>query len=105
ERFGVHPALFDAALHAASLVESVGDAGQIRLPFAWSGVRLDGVGAATARVRVRPVGDASAEGNVAVGLQVADVAGHPVASVESLVLRTLSEHDLDVTSNPLFRLD
>ncbi|MFD0346077.1 polyketide synthase dehydratase domain-containing protein [Kitasatospora aburaviensis] len=36
-RFGLHPALLDAALHALGLVEGTGRGG-VGLPFSWSGV-------------------------------------------------------------------
>ena len=61
-RFGLHPALLDAALHAAGLgpfdthSETAGtnesaDAVGVRLPFSWSGVSLRAVGAAALRAR------------------------------------------------------
>nr|BAO66542.1 type I polyketide synthase [Streptomyces sp. MJ635-86F5] len=78
-RFGLHPALLDGALHAAALTGAAGDGAA--LPFVWSGVELYASGAAALRVRVRPVGER------AVALEVADTAGVPVASVDSLVLR------------------
>jgi len=55
-RFGLHPALFDAALHAVIDVLGAGaefPAGQLPLPFAWNGVSLAAAGAAALRVRVR----------------------------------------------------
>ncbi|WP_211256711.1 SDR family NAD(P)-dependent oxidoreductase, partial [Actinoalloteichus caeruleus] len=76
ERFGIHPALLDAALHPLSLAGS----GQWGLPFAWSGVRLTAVGATAARVRITP-------GGSGVSVTVADVAGEPLATVDSLALR------------------
>ncbi|OLE25444.1 MAG: hypothetical protein AUG49_10780 [Catenulispora sp. 13_1_20CM_3_70_7] len=109
ERFGVHPALFDAALHAMGLVGSVSDVGRVRLPFAWTGVQLGAVGAATARVHVAPADGAVDEGTVAMSLRLADVTGRPVVSVDSLVLRPVSEHGLDpaagAAGDSLFRLD
>ena len=38
EGFGIHPALFDAALHGGLLGKAAGSAAE--LPFSWSGVRL-----------------------------------------------------------------
>ncbi|GDY50728.1 hypothetical protein SVIO_013510 [Streptomyces violaceusniger] len=66
ERFGLHPALLDAALHAMAfggfvrLPEPDGDVrrdegsgtGRVRLPFAWSGVALHATGASALRVRL-----------------------------------------------------
>ncbi|WP_461012449.1 type I polyketide synthase [Streptomyces capparidis] len=81
-RFGVHPALLDAALHAV-LAADGGDGG-LRLPFMWEGVSLSAVGAAALRVRlVRSGADA-------VAVRVADAAGEPVAAVESLLLRPVT---------------
>ncbi|WP_443050286.1 SDR family NAD(P)-dependent oxidoreductase [Streptomyces sp. NBC_00236] len=79
--YALHPALFDAALHGVALSGAVGE--RAALPFAWSGVSLGAVGATVARVRVSVVG----EGRVAV--VVADAGGGVVASVDSLVLRSV----------------
>ncbi|MER6128433.1 beta-ketoacyl synthase N-terminal-like domain-containing protein, partial [Streptomyces sp. NPDC001795] len=82
-RFGLHPALVDASLHAVMFSPVFGD-GRARLPFAWGGVSLWASGARGLRVRMVPVG------SDAVALELADPAGGPVASVESLVLREAS---------------
>ncbi|MGV9856991.1 acyltransferase domain-containing protein, partial [Streptomyces sp. NPDC003442] len=50
DRFGVHPALLDAAVHAVALIASEEDEGAARIPFAWSGVRLHASGASVVRV-------------------------------------------------------
>ncbi|HEV7759545.1 MAG TPA: acyltransferase domain-containing protein, partial [Acidimicrobiales bacterium] len=50
--FGVHPALFDAALHALALVAAPGD--EVRLPFAWTGVQLAPMTGRTLRIRLTP---------------------------------------------------
>ncbi|MFH8371886.1 acyltransferase domain-containing protein, partial [Streptomyces sp. NPDC018031] len=82
-RFGLHPALLDAALHAG-LGTVFGDIEQVRLPFAWSGVALHATGAAVLRVRL------AAAGPDAVSVLVTDAAGIPVASADSLVARPVS---------------
>ncbi|MER5932830.1 type I polyketide synthase [Streptomyces sp. NPDC002054] len=87
-RFGLHPALLDAALHAIGLDGIGADDGRGRLPFAWSGVSLYAGGASTLRVRLTPAG---AEG---VRLEIADAAGAPVAAVESLGLRPVTADQL-----------
>ncbi|MGK4578842.1 type I polyketide synthase [Kitasatospora sp. HPMI-4] len=87
-RYGLHPALLDAALHAVGLGGLLADTGQGRLPFAWSGVRLYATGAPELRVRLARAGDD------AVSLTLADGAGTPVASVESLVLRPFTAEQL-----------
>ncbi|WP_248001495.1 type I polyketide synthase [Streptomyces sp. RPA4-5] len=84
--FGLHPALLDAALHAVGLSPVV-RAGGTRLPFAWTGARLDAVGASVLRVRV----EGTAEG---VSLLLADGVGEPVATMESLVMREISAEAL-----------
>ncbi|WP_330347002.1 type I polyketide synthase [Streptomyces sp. NBC_00582] len=83
ERFGAHPALVDAALHAVGFTSVLGD-GRARLPFSWSGVSWWAAGARGLRVRMVVVG------SDAVALELADPAGGLVASVESLVLREAS---------------
>ena len=92
-RFGLHPALLDAALHGVALTGLLPDDGSRRavLPFSWSGVRLDAVGATALRVRLAPTGRES------LALDVADAAGRPVASVGSLTVRQLSEEQLRAT--------
>ncbi|XHM54570.1 SDR family NAD(P)-dependent oxidoreductase [Streptomyces iranensis] len=109
ERFGVHPALLDAVLHAVALadfeqrpdVES--EPGSVRVPFAWSGVRLHASGASVVRVRL------TRAGSDAVALEVADAAGQPVVSIESLALRPISAEQLQAAQSgrydSLFQLD
>ena len=54
-RFGLHPALFDAALHAP-LLAAPADLGTVRVPFAWSGMSLHASGATELRVTVTSMG-------------------------------------------------
>ncbi|MFC6612254.1 type I polyketide synthase [Amorphoplanes digitatis] len=75
DAFGIHPALLDAVLHAASLMDLAG------VPFAWQDVTLHASGATAVRVRLSPAGDG------AVTIAVADPAGRPVMSIGSLALR------------------
>jgi NADPH:quinone reductase-like Zn-dependent oxidoreductase len=86
DRFGLHPALLDAALHAAWLSPELGDPGRGRcwLPFAWAGVRLHAAGATALRVRVTPAG------RHAIALAAVDETGQPVVTVGSLMLRPAS---------------
>ncbi|WDO11183.1 SDR family NAD(P)-dependent oxidoreductase [Streptomyces murinus] len=86
--FLLHPALLDAALHAIGAGGLVPGADGPLLPFAWSGVSVHATGASTVRVRL------AAAGTDAVSLTVADGAGQPVASVESLTLRPVSAEQL-----------
>nr|WP_323187484.1 type I polyketide synthase [Streptomyces sp. NBC_01275] len=86
--FGLHPALLDAALHAMNFT-SVADGMATPLPFAWSGVSLYATGARAVRVCVSVV-----ERGGVVGVALFDEGGLPVASVESLTLREVSEEQL-----------
>ncbi|WP_456318644.1 type I polyketide synthase [Actinokineospora bangkokensis] len=74
---GLHPALLDAALHAAAL-----DGGPGGVPFAFSGVALHATGADALRVTLRrtPAG--------ALSLRADDPSGAPVATIDSLALRS-----------------
>ncbi len=82
--FALHPALLDAALHALAAGGLVSPTDGPALPFAWSGVVVQAAGAAMVRVKL----SRTATGSVT--LAVADGAGDPVASVESLSLRAVS---------------
>ncbi|WP_258016191.1 type I polyketide synthase [Streptomyces sp. AJS327] len=90
--FGIHPALLDAALHANGFGEFGGDGGELRLPFAWTGVSLFAAGADRVRVRISAVGEDGLR------VEVADAAGQPVAEVRSLVLRPVSAAALSATA-------
>ncbi|MBV7699708.1 type I polyketide synthase [Streptomyces sp. TRM70350] len=90
-RYLLHPALLDAALHPL-LPEVAEQSGPARLPFAWSGVRAHAVGASALRVRLT-LADTGAD-TLEASLTVADGAGVPVASVESLALRPWSRDAL-----------
>ncbi|MEV6874186.1 type I polyketide synthase [Amycolatopsis sp. NPDC051128] len=101
-RFGLHPALLDAALHAVGLGDFVTAKGQGHLPFSWNGVALRTSGAASLRVRLAPVGPDT------ISLTVADGAGRPVASAESLLLRAISAAGIEARAEyhrSLFRID
>jgi acyl transferase domain-containing protein len=89
DRYRMHPAVLDAALHAIALGGDTGD--EPGLPFAWQGIELYAVGATTLRVHVRPAGTRT------VSLDLTDASGRPVASVGSLTLRPLSRVDLTAT--------
>ncbi|MFH8658092.1 SDR family NAD(P)-dependent oxidoreductase [Streptomyces afghaniensis] len=81
-RFGLHPALFDAALHAPLLAASA-DMSTVRVPFAWGGVGLHASGATELRVRATSMGPDT------VSLTLADPSGRLVARVDSLTTREL----------------
>ncbi|MFJ9648954.1 type I polyketide synthase, partial [Streptomyces sp. NPDC101206] len=105
-RFGLHPALLDAGLHAIGHGDRAGqaDAGAL-LPFFWSGVSLYAVGASALRMRLTPV---SADDPHTLALLVADETGRPVAAVESLTLRPASAaqvHAAGGNLESLFRVE
>ncbi|MFB7506629.1 type I polyketide synthase, partial [Streptomyces broussonetiae] len=116
--FALHPALFDAALHADGLVTegtegTEGPEGTdgtdgtdgsdrqdaARLPFAWTGVSLYAAGATALRVRLH--------GTDTLTVQLADPTGAPVAEVEALVSRPVDPAVLTSTAraDDLYRLD
>ncbi|MFF5392549.1 SDR family NAD(P)-dependent oxidoreductase [Streptomyces sp. NPDC013012] len=88
--YGVHPALFDAALQpwlAGGLLD-VPD-GSVLLPFAWKGVTLHAAGADALRVRITPAGEG------AVRLEAVDPTAAPVLTLDALVMRPLAQERLD----------
>ncbi|MFF8004833.1 SDR family NAD(P)-dependent oxidoreductase, partial [Streptomyces sp. NPDC007917] len=118
DRFGIHPALLDAALHTLGLDPPLGDAGgdagggagggaeneaeetgdasegqrAARLPFAWRGVTLHRRGGEVLRVRLSP-----GPGRGVVAIEATDESGRPVASVDALVLRPVSAGEVRAT--------
>ncbi len=77
--FAIHPALLDAALHGIALNET--EAGELRLPFSWSGVSLHAEGPKELRARI------STRGEGEISLAIAGAAGAPLGRVDSLALR------------------
>ncbi|MEU8139921.1 type I polyketide synthase, partial [Streptodolium elevatio] len=81
-RYGLHPALLDAAFHAATYQSlATTDEGTNRLPFVWNGVRLHATGATALRIRMvmTGVGD--------LVFDAADDTGAPVVSISALATR------------------
>ncbi|WP_407706883.1 SDR family NAD(P)-dependent oxidoreductase [Streptomyces phaeochromogenes] len=107
--FGLHPALFDAALHAMAGAgqddHGDDDGGQepgAQLPFAWQGVRLHASGATALRVRLHPTGPATT------AIRLTDVHGTAVATVTSLTTRPAphpTSHSSPAVRQALFHLD
>ncbi|MEV5139716.1 type I polyketide synthase, partial [Streptomyces syringium] len=99
--FGLHPALLDAALHAALPAAAGTESGG--LPFSWEGVSLYASGASALRVRLTPAGEN------ALAITMADASGAPVASVDSLLVRAVSPEQLGGPQAPardsMFRVD
>ncbi|MFE9462045.1 SDR family NAD(P)-dependent oxidoreductase, partial [Streptomyces californicus] len=99
-RYGMHPALLDAVLHAARLGAFRERPEEKYLPFAWEGVTLRTSGATAVRVRI------SRAGTDAIRLDVTDTADRPVLTAESLTLRPVAAGQLmAVPRDSLFRVD
>ncbi|MFE2599310.1 type I polyketide synthase [Streptomyces sp. NPDC059396] len=80
EAYGLHPALLDAARHAAMT-----DGGT--LPARWRGVSLHAFGATALRIRLTPGHDG------AFALKAYDFSGAPVLTVEELRVRPLTPEE------------
>ncbi|WCE01153.1 type I polyketide synthase [Streptomyces sp. HUAS 31] len=95
--FLLHPALADAAQHAATH----GDLGTLSeggLPFSWEGVRLHATGATALRTRIARLDDDT------VTLTATDPAGNPVLTVDALVTRPATAATR-TTPDALFTVD
>ncbi|MCX4745009.1 type I polyketide synthase [Kitasatospora sp. NBC_01287] len=88
-RFGLHPALLDAAVHLTAHDSLAGTPeGASRLPFAYRGVRLHASGATALRVELRYTEPE------AISVAVADETGAPVASIAALHARLVTAEQL-----------
>ncbi|WP_432969498.1 SDR family NAD(P)-dependent oxidoreductase [Dactylosporangium sp. CA-233914] len=87
--WGIHPALLDAAFHAAALLPGAGDEPGVRLPFTWSGITLHATGARQLRVVVEYTGPDT------IRVSGTDPSGGPVISVEGLTTRALPPGHLE----------
>ncbi|MEU0278665.1 beta-ketoacyl synthase N-terminal-like domain-containing protein [Streptomyces sp. NPDC006195] len=97
QAYGLHPALLDAARHAAMSDEG-------GLPDRWRGVSLHAFGASALRVRLAPRGDGdggAADDSTGDGgavreleLTAADFSGTPVLTAETLRVRPLTAREL-----------
>ncbi len=88
DRYGLHPALLDAALHGIGLARALHDGGDLdrpaELPFSFTGVARYARGATALRVRLAVTGDGG------VSAAITDDTGSPVLAVRSLVCRPAS---------------
>ncbi|MCM3924843.1 acyltransferase domain-containing protein, partial [Frankia sp. AiPs1] len=98
EPFALHPALLDAALHLLPLAGSGAGSG-VRIPFAWSGVRLTTTDVTVLRVRLTPSGADT------VSILLTGVDGEPVAWARSLALRALPANALQPATDALHTLE
>ncbi|WP_308216400.1 SDR family NAD(P)-dependent oxidoreductase, partial [Prauserella aidingensis] len=100
ERFGLHPAVLDAALHAIALGEFVTEATRGGLPFSFTDVRLSATGATALRVRI------SAAGPDTVTVTATDPEGTPVVRIGGLAVRPLDAAALaPATGAALYAVD
>ncbi|HXC45262.1 MAG TPA: type I polyketide synthase, partial [Solirubrobacteraceae bacterium] len=93
QRFGIHPALLDAALQAVALLVHRGRDGApgldgLNVPFVWRGVRLHAAGVSDLRVQSSVTAPAD------IRLTAGDSVGAPVVSIESLTVRPISPAQL-----------
>ncbi|MBH0777592.1 type I polyketide synthase [Nocardia bovistercoris] len=95
--FGLHPALFDAALHVLIGPFASRETGSVSMPFAWEGVELHSAGATALRVHVTTLADDR------VAVTLFDSAGSAVATIDSLATRPIDRRRL--ASGPVFGLD
>lgn len=84
--FGLHPAVLEAVSQAVEHRDAAPT-----LATAWSGVELYATGANRLRARISPVGEDT------VRVELADQAGKPVASVESIAFRKVRDLDVRTT--------
>jgi acyl transferase domain-containing protein len=102
--YGIHPALFDAALRALVIGAGTGtgDEDEIMLPFSWSGLHLHATGATELRVRIAATADRE------LSLAATDPRGLPVATLEALAVRPVRLADVEsarrADSRSMFRL-
>ncbi|MEU3552555.1 SDR family NAD(P)-dependent oxidoreductase, partial [Streptomyces longwoodensis] len=108
-RYGLHPALLDAALHAAGFGDFYDEGERLRMPFAWNGVELHAVAASDLRVRIAR-SQVSAGRDAALVLTVADASGRTVLEAGSIVTRPVSAEHLPgasgapATDDSMYRL-
>jgi acyl transferase domain-containing protein/thioesterase domain-containing protein/acyl carrier protein len=104
ERFAIHPALLDSALHAARLLPGfeLDRDGEIEMPTVWKGVSLE-AGAGELRARI------SAKGGGKLALSLADGNGRPVARLEQVEAQPLERAALrqatGIGAGSLYRLE
>ena len=93
-RYQLHPALIDAALHAAVGLMVRPETDLVRVPFCWSGVTVYAPGQDALLVRM------SQEGADVITMMLTDLTGAPVASVERLVLRPVRVPSANAGTRP-----
>lgn len=105
DKYGLHPALLDAAMQSVAAVASMmpTEPGAIRLPFAWERVQLHAIGAKALRAKLTPAGPDR------VRWVLADHNGRPVAvgtlQVRSISMGALAQRGLSGRQDSLFGVD
>ncbi len=91
-RFGLHPGLFDAVVHAGAVLEPSdtegAEPGKGRMLFSWGGVRCLVPGSTSLRVRIAPAGPA------AWNVSAFDERGAAVLAIDSLAHRPIEQTQL-----------
>jgi acyl transferase domain-containing protein/acyl carrier protein len=89
-RYQIHPALLDAAFHPmlSSLTREGSDARVTRLPFTFRGVEVHRRGAIAVRATL------TLQGGSTMSLLATDGDGSPVATVEAVTMRAISEEQI-----------
>ncbi|GAA4254347.1 type I polyketide synthase [Dactylosporangium darangshiense] len=98
DRFAVHPALLDAALHPVVGLLGAPD-GPPRLPFSFAEVSVDGTAGGSLRVAITPI-DADS-----VRIVAADDTGAVVTTIGTLLLRALDPAQLRGSARGLYTVD
>ncbi|GAA1283273.1 hypothetical protein GCM10009579_50710 [Streptomyces javensis] len=91
DRFGVHPALVDAALQTRLVGLLEGETERM-MPLSFSGARLRATGATVARVRTAPTGPGG------ISVRMTDLAGLPILTVDEVVSRPLTADALTIAT-------
>ncbi|MEU5760035.1 type I polyketide synthase [Nocardia sp. NPDC047648] len=92
DRFGLHPALLDAALHAIRFTGLTGEpaADEIYVPYSWEDVDLHAVGAGAARVRLAAAEHRSGDrDNQPITVTLTDADGEQIFRVAALTMRPI----------------
>ncbi|MFB6894516.1 type I polyketide synthase, partial [Kitasatospora sp. NPDC056327] len=100
-RFGLHPALLDAALRPLALGGTADATGTVRLPFNWSGLRRYPSAAPVTDLRVR----LTEQGEDVVTVTATDPSGRLVAEAGALTLRGVRPERLTAGRLPLYEVE
>ncbi|MEU6190894.1 type I polyketide synthase [Nocardia sp. NPDC047038] len=92
DRFGLHPALLDAALHAIRFTGLTGEPApdEIYVPYSWENVDLHAVGAGAARVRLTAAESGSGDrDNQPIAVTLTDPYGEQIFRISALTMRPI----------------